>query len=560
MEQLLKEKSEIENEIEEIENKISDINFLKAKGNAELSSKIKEYNRSVQLMKTLKARVREKRNDVKNLYEMVRNYKKEEENSLKTKYREEITAILAQINAIVFEFKLNIFRKFDLLSGILTEKYPNLHKKKEKLFSDRKHDLKACLFDGIKETMHDKDQINKMIFLIKFLVKYEEYFREFIFNDFLYSQVEYEFQYHFMSDRESNRLDKPEWMLDFLLQKYQEYTPIIEIYNESLCEKRMDVRDLISRTQSLLNQKISEYLKTKSLQKRKLSLNFVSKFIAFKDTVLEKYALDVELTDVGYLLAKTQKHFIKKELQAIHDKSHLQWLSEYKKLFKDSLEYVLRFGAYDYDFKIEDLTTLVVLHIKAFVDGLMFINREEVRVLCFLFSELEDLKAFLLAEQSEMMINYNLSETLELLGRSIEIIQEANASTLKLIKHLAQTDINNILCKIIYFTYTSGETKRNTVVEISKIVEDYKHCVYFAPIERLIAGLVDGFFMDNIILKIKMDADELEEFKTFQNKIQNIFSKDISWISSEGCAVSSTIIAGNKSNHPLYKTISKIYL
>lgn len=573
MDLLIKQKDKIENDLNNLKSQESDAEYKLTLLTTEIKNKVSRHNELIKSMSELRKEYKNKQEIFKELKHLMKIYKEEQKQSLLKEYALEIENITKAINSIEFEFKINIFKKFDQIKGINTSLFPNLEKKKRKFFEENKYQLRLNIIEKIKCCMSEKEKISDLIFYINFLLKFEIYFNEGVFIDFLYKIIEKKFEYHFMSDRESNRLDKPEWIFEFLLRKYEELEYLYKIYDDcsrTINQKNTDLKmecssgrmsefkDLINMSQSLVYLKINELSKIQSVQKMNLVWHFATEFIKFKKNVEDLYSLRLNTSEMGYLLSKVQSSFLKTELTRIHELKYVQWFREYKDLCKKSMIYKSSFGELDKDFKMEDLIESIILHAKTFLDNLRFINREEIKIICYIFSELEELKAFLSETEIDIRFDGKHPGIDDLTTKSLSIITKFNSNVLKLIKELALNDVSSILKRIIYFNYVTTEVKRTVIIELNKVMHDYRQCVYFESIEKTVAERTDNFILEEILLKIVFTSEEYLEFRSFYKNIKKCFS-EFEWKADAGCKAVDALFEGRSMPGHIYKTVKSLY-
>ncbi len=186
---------------------------------------------------------------------MVEKYKNDQCNLLLKQYEIHVKNLIEQINEIPFKFDVNVFEDFDNLRAISTEKFKILNSKKMKLFEGKKLELRNLILLKI-----DQDVIEESVFYISFLKLYEEYFGIKVFIPWLEGILERKFDYHFMSDKETNRLDKPEWIFSFISKEVQSYYELFELYTdeEELSVGHSEFRFIFRKCQELISYKIKE--------------------------------------------------------------------------------------------------------------------------------------------------------------------------------------------------------------------------------------------------------------------------------------------------------------
>lgn len=528
--------------------------------NDEIKGKVELHNQLVASITNMKKEYKEKIRKFEILKSLVKEYKKDQHAYLEEEYKKQIERAMGEINALKFEVKLSVFKSFDTLKAIQTAEFPFLDAKKTEFQSSCRAALKKRILREIVAKMQESGAIADLIFHINFIIKYEAYFEEDAFFPFLVSKLEKEFEYHFLSDRETNRLDKPEWFFNFLVKKYEESENVIQIYSD--CRKRHGLADksiveLILQTGHLPLQKLNEISNSQSDQRRNLILNFVEKYKTYALAIKSAHSFEPRLDEIGHALASAQEKYIKNEFARICDLRYIQWFPEYKKLCRDALLYTYKYGEIDKHFRFKEMIVRILSHSKLFIEHFRFINREEIRVILHIFSEFEDLKTFI-SEEERAISQSNPSSASKASLSSIDKITAFNAELFKLIRNLASNDIENSLKKIAYFAYSSNEQRRTVIAEIYKIFEEYRPCVYSDLIEKRMQETADQFLLDEILLKVRFSSDDYLEFRNFFRSLKKAFSA-AAWKSEDACRSIDAIFEDRTEAGELFKIIKKLY-
>lgn len=560
MEELEKQKKELEVYLETLKENRDAVFVRLSNVNKEIKEKVDLHNSLVTSLGSIKNEYKNKIQKFNKLKILVKEYKRSQKETLEAEYKKEIDRCLTQINTISFEVKLRVFKSFDELKSIQTNLFPILNKKKDDLLNVQRVILKKSIYNQIKACIREQNRLADLIFYVNFVIKYEIYFQEDTFVQFLAKMVDKEFEYHFLSDKETNRLDKPEWFFDFLIKKYNTLDPILQIYSEcrfkaQLTEKTIE--ELIHLSKNLIITKLTEISKIETVQKRNLVLHFATKFYEFSQKINEIYFFDFKIDEIKHMLSSTQSEYITSEMSRIHELRYVQWFSEYKTLCKDSMLYINKYGAIDTEFNLKSIIKTVISHTKTFIDNLRFINRVEVKAICFIFNELDGLKNFILEQENEMVL-FGLSGKECGIGSSVTKITMLNAEIFKLIKKLAVGDVQDAFQKVISFRYATNEVKRTVIVEINRILEDYKICIYSDLIEKKIQHYIDGLLVDELLLKNKFTPDEYLEFRGFFRVLKGVFS-NATWSSDEACECINGVFEDRSVNNKLFKKIKLLY-
>lgn len=523
---------------------------------SDLKDKIYFYNQLVETLNSVKDDYKNKSLKIERLQKKIKQYKKAQRGPLVEDYLAEIKNIIRKVNCIDFDFNIKIFKNFDILKSINTMKFPILDKKVQDIISRRRIDLKDRLLNMIRKLKDDTSKLNDLIFYINFLIKYEKYFGESIFPDFIYSMIESSFLYHFASERNSNRIDKPEWMFDFLVDKYSIFHQIFDIYSDI---NPTDYSVIIMKTQKLVYLKIKELIKTKSDQKRNLILNFASKFKDFSKRVFVDFNCKLDISDITYLLSKTNHQFIEGEIERIHGMSYLQWFEEYKMLLKSCVFYFVNYNVFDKDFCVDNFIKSIIHHSRLFLENLRFIKRDEIRVPCFIFSQYEGIKEYMQDLINEMMLSSSMST--DFVSNPFKLISEFNLEIIKLIRKLINNDLENAFKRIQYFNFASQENRRLFIVNVDRFLLDYDNFIYPDFISRYFIEKIDFLLCENILLKTKFNSEEYLEFFQFFETLQNVFKQkeDMPWRSGSICKCIEAVLKKKKLKDDDFDEVYNLY-
>lgn len=443
--------------------------------------------------------------------------------------------------------------------------------KKVAFYNFHKNQLRDKLIEHIKDNIDEDLKISNLIFYINFSIKFEKYFSEPLVESVIKNLINDGFRYHFMSDKETNRLDKPEWIFDFLFKKYIDLYKIFDIYskcnlNHDGCKK---FSSIIEETQGLIYQKIKEIYKSNSTQKRSLILHFISKYKKFESQVEQQFNCQLNSKDISYIINAAQNEFVISELSRIHEMKIILWFQEYKKLCNECILYLQNMSRFDISFSLTDFIEAILRHIKNVLENFRFIDREEIKIVGFIFSELESLKEFIADKENEICLLSANNILDDMASQSLEKISIVNGEILKLIKRLAENDVNMNFKKIQYFNFTTLETQRNFLVNMNRMLDEYKHVIFFDLFESTIFEKLDGLMVDEILLKTQFSKDEFEEFKDFFNKLLDFLVesnsssrsniKKYKWKTEYTCKCIEAIFNGVIIQSSLYKKLQNLY-
>lgn len=558
MEKLLIKKKEIKGRLKHLNDIADDYNSELSSLALRIQNISSVYNEKIKDFKELKSAYkisRDKYNKMKSLIESYKDYNKE---IIKKEYKKELNNLFEYINRIDFEFKISVFKKFDEIKSINCEKFPLFNKKKITYMNELKSELKEELFEKIKNKMSDKSTFNELIFYIKFMIKYEKYFNEFIFQECLYLVIFEKFKYHFLTNRESNRLDKPGWIFDFLFNKYADLELIFNIYKESMDDNETNYSEFLLSTQKLIEMKLDQLYRCDSVQKRNLILHFIDEFLKFNKKMKNEYKIEFETKKITVILNEIQRIFLKEKLKLIFEMNYLKWFNEYKLLCKDSVNYIMKYYVYDKTFTFDIFIKPLCIHIMTFIENLRFINREEIRILCYIYNETYEFREYLIGEEFEARLDIDNDVPEDMSFKSQIRLSKLLNKINNLLIEIAENDVSNSFEKIAYFTFVSQEKKRNVLVELHTIREEYKGCKCFDKIEQAMADKISYVILDKILIKTKFSPEEYLEFREFYKKLVKIY-EGVKWNADEGIKSVDALFNGMTYSGQLYNVYKKFY-
>ncbi|ORD97662.1 hypothetical protein HERIO_445 [Hepatospora eriocheir] len=554
MKDLIEKKEYIENQINEL--KIIADEFSKDNDiiTAKLMDTKETHNQILRNRNQLKVEFKEKLDKFKRLITLVNKYKNNQKKLLCRQYELQLENLINQANQIEFKFDTNIFTDFDKLKVINSSIFPIFDQKKNEYYELQKRRLKEyILMNIINNDMGDR------IYNLNLLSMYENHFNEYVLFPYIKRKIELKFDYHFRGNKPTNRLDKPENMFDFFIKELGEAYDLYDIYKVAIDKEPLfEFSQIIELVTDLANLKVSEIMNSRSLQKRSLLLHFVEEYDKFGQSINQLYNYQISIEKICLTVTNMQIEFIDKRMNEIHQMSYVQWFKAYKELIKENFQFIIKYKFVLTDITLEDTISFINLHSKEFIDNLRFINREEIRGLCLIYSNIENLKEFISDEEIQIRNNH-VQVPDNLIGRSLEILSSLNSDIFKLIKNLVENDADKLIRRLHPFNYINDESKRLFIIETARVLEDYKMCENYNVIDNLLADYLDAFILENVILSIRFTSNDFLEFRTFYNKLKNVFLEK-NWNSDEGCAAIEALFDGRSLNTRLFVVVKRLYV
>lgn len=581
MEKLIRRKQKIEQELEYYKEKNREVALKEIELSERLESHKLELEKEAKTFENLSIKLKSCKSLFISLKKEIKKYKEVKITEVRAIYLDKYREYLKEISELDFRFSYNIFSVFELADKLYNKfEFENLKVAFRKYLDDKKSATRERILQSISIKLKDKKKIHEVLFYLRFLVKYELYFQESVMIDFLYDTVFQEFEYHFLSNKETNRLDKPDWIFDFLMNKLMEYKKLYssyeEIYivermshnNEAIC--RPSFEDFVLRLKNLINLKINELETHQSSQKRLLILNFGVYLIKYIEQVKSNFNIMVEFRTFSKFIDKIQLDHVIESLDSIHEKKYNEWFPMYEDLTRELMLYIYKFKSISGYLKMGNLVDSILEYNSIFIDSMRYIKREEIKALCYLYTKFEAYKGFLIDTENELIIEKTTNrqksdddiknsfideeEMIELLDK----ITKFNSENLKLIKNLIENDISTLLYTLKRFKYSAETTSRNFIIELSKILEDYKGCKAYRNLHKFTGSLTDKFILEEILLSFKFDKEEFLDFNFFFNKLKQFYNTE-TWESQEALNCIKDLLEEREGEGPLFSMISKLY-
>jgi hypothetical protein len=583
MDGLMKRKGYLEEKLVGLQQERDTIENNKSRLENLINKKKAELEGGREAMLCIQGIIRDKRRTFDLLRSEVKAYKLQKLEERREFYRNKYNETLERMREITITTSLSSFGEYDKLRSLIEKNiFRGLGRRLSNLYNEKRSELKKFILAQMSRKMEDKKKVHELIFYMKFLGRYEEYFGECVMVDHLFGMVSDGFEYHFMCNRDSNRLDKPEWFFEFLELKFAECRELLDMYQrcgggstEALRGSagiEPSFKDILLRSCALIEHKINELNESKSRQRRNLLLHFASQLIKFQSNVFRLYDVFLEFSGFGLVLAQEQKDYVYEKLADIHEARYVTWFNGYKELSKECILYVYKFGSLDSVFTLDYLVDNVIGYNTVFLESLRYIKREEIRVLCHLYSEFEECKLYLLDQENDVVFDSRLAagatkrtgrgeegmEMYDVVLTSIEKISAFNHENLKLILSLANNDVSVSLRTIRKIVYAPSETSRNFIVEVSRFLEDYKPCSSYRAVTEMVKERIDSFLLQNVLLKHKLSSEQYFELNDFLQRLKVLF-EDKDWRCDVAVKCIGSLFEGRESEGPLFGTIKELY-
>lgn len=492
--------------------------------------------------------------------EMLKNsleiYKEDVKKAERTLLMEEYKRILADISNIDFSLNPKIFDSFRTLRNMESVKFRNMKKKIREKYNTEKNMLKSSLENEVNSYIRAECGLHKAFLYLNYMKKYDAFFEEDIFTAYFFKDLVDNFTYHFLSGKETNRLDKPEWMFKFLYDKYEERSRFFDAFS-----KPFD--DFLKKSEEVINIKIRELGGCHSEQKRGLIWHFTDEFVVFSSNVFERYGYILNNAEACGMLIENEHSYVEEALIKVYGMEYSRWYKEYKNLVEESLYFYRRYKSLDCRTLnvFISLVDKIIESCSIFIDQMRFISKEEIRVLCYFYSEMEKLKGFVNEEEADVFLQCADEAEISMIQQVNAKMVKFNQHNLNLLKLLVENDALKLLRNIKNFSYTQESDLVSFIVDLTQILQNYERCISYSVLLSHVQKKVDHFLVDQIILRYKLSSEHYLRFINFFGRIKGMFDGAKNWETSACIRCIECIFNGHDfSEDPtLFKTISELY-
>ena len=556
MDALRKREKKLAEELEEDVREKDELEEKERSINSSLSLLYSRRDRLNAKYKEVTENLENKGDKIKVLEELVKKYKEDKEKKIRLELEKEYKGVAGAASKIHFDLDLEIFKKFRHLKALETSKFKRMDRKIGEKYAFEKKKLKVLLEKEVDSKIKNQKELHSAFFYLGYMKKYDENFGTDIFVDSFFKKISNHFGYHFLSDKETNRLDKPEWMFDFMLQKFEEYYNIFNLFG-----RPFDA--LLGKIERLVSIKSRELGKCTSSQKRGLIWHFTDEFIVFTKKVLKKYEYGFDSTEVCGTLLENEKREVERRLAEVHEMSYDLWWKEYRKLAAESLCFYRKYkcieernlGVFVY------LLENIIESCRIFIDQMRFISKSEVKALCYFYSEMESFKNFIDEEENEILLQSSSEVEALLLQKSSSAIIRFNQENLKLLKLLIENDISKLLKPLKDFACLQEDELVSFLIDLSSVLQSYETCSSYSTLKLHVQKQLDSFLLNQIILRYRMDSEHYLRFRDFFKRLKHIFEEG-TWNTDVGLQCIECIFSGGffKEDSHLSNAINSLYL
>ncbi|KAI5180660.1 hypothetical protein NEOKW01_0944 [Nematocida sp. AWRm80] len=421
----------------------------------------------------------------------------------------------------------------NLAQGIRT----HLHREIKKFIIESK---KLSMAQRADKTIDMLKGLNASIELLSDIYSDYKNRREF-YLDVFYEEMLSRFSYHFMGDQETNRLDKPEWYLEYILKDIETYEDIFTIMaqmeeieseeedEESIFKEYM--HSLLDRiTKGIIEIKVSQSIQRKSSQKKQVLLHHAEEVSRYARVLQENYEYQLSLS-----FSSTEKEHViglfkrvsETKLKSVLDKKYIEWMDGLKCIIKENYSIAVALNILVpgiYNDIISHIIHMYLESLSVFINTLTHHKEEEQKILVHFLEEVFYLEEELIEIESD-------------LGISIGTVVILDVSYLHDYKDQFQSILSNIIVDSLQDSlgplkdYRFIETEEEQIEILANITECISGILRLTQDNRIlslihieISEYSDRFFLE--IISSAEYPDDLEKIHQLIRQLEEVFAEN----------------------------------
>ncbi|OAG29232.1 hypothetical protein NEDG_01305 [Nematocida displodere] len=210
-----------------------------------------------------------------------------------------------------------------------------------------------------------------------------------------FEDIAAEFKHHFFGDFATNRLDKPEWYLEYLLKAFGEYTTMFKVL-EAVEEETQDPPASILLQclgRRIVLAKFKEAIYTSSRQRKELIMHHASEIKEFFKKVAQEHGVDGVLELGGKEVGLIKEVFLRsseEEVERILAKNYTEWMDSLKYLVKNIFsESVALFGIVPdiHNILLSGVVRKYLSGLLVFLESFAYTRKDEWQILAYFVDE-----------------------------------------------------------------------------------------------------------------------------------------------------------------------------
>lgn len=369
--------------------------------------------------------------------------------------------------------------------------------------------------------------------------------RQNLYVDRFFSALQENFSHHFFGQFETNRLDKPEWYIQYLLNSLAEHDTIFSVLSQvdelesdtdaedfASLDKQQYYHGLISRIYTeIVFRKLQESIYSDSKQKNELVLHHSEEIAGFQREIHRLYGYK-EKPVVSKPDAKSiENMFItktEKELQKILQKDYIEW----NELFMDLLKKIFKQCAALYCILPGGHIVLLETAIKKYLEGLTaFLNTflykkdEEQKILVYFIEETSHMEEELLEIETEFGMALG-----EITILKVPYLDSFKNNMLDILGRVLEEKIETVIRPFSSYRFMEGSEQADALLGLAEAIE-VELAVPESPeliawTKKAIGSLVDEYICEHV-LSGQIDGEfDIDKIKKLLESIMEVFGEN----------------------------------
>ncbi|KAI5192546.1 hypothetical protein NEMIN01_2078 [Nematocida minor] len=552
------------NDLLEIEERISNLLKEEEKKKGEKQDMLRKIQESIKERQELCVRLEKEKkeridrlNTQKEALEKAKSMVEEKENEeikkKKEKLRRDYTNAINNVNELELVFSKDMTNTVEKILAM---------KKHAKTsgFNSLAHAVSLHLMEQMKEFIVESKALSKSIRVDKLIDLVKGLNRSIIMADSKYTDLEKRrelyvegffidleenFSHHFFGQFDTNRMDKPEWYLEYLINELPEYDKIFSVLSqidelaaetedEEFEQKNKEkyFHNLIDRIfTDIIYKKLNECVYSSSKQQKELIMHHAGEIGEFQREISAAYKYKDKPKILEKDLLYIQEVFVEaseKELHSILKQEYKEWSDLFMYLLKKIFKHAAALHSIipsAHVFLLEAAIRKYLEGLSAFLNSFLYKKEEEQKILVYFIEEIAHLEEELLDIETEFGMAVG-----EITILKVPYLGKFKTNMLEILQRIIEEKIDGVMRPFSSYRFMDEQEEADSLSNLAEVLEAAKS-LSEAPelsswIEHAVGETVDECICQKI-LSAQIDGDsEIARIRGVVKSIADIFREN----------------------------------
>jgi RINT-1 / TIP-1 family len=343
----------------------------------------------------------------------------------------------------------------------------------------------------------------------------------------LFKETETRFSFHFLEGKDTNRMDKPEWYLDYLLKEIRSRSKMFSLLTKVDPGGKYREEFITMVLDRIVSKKIEEPVHSSSHQKSSLILNHFLKINLFLEELRESYnygrpvRIRKETREEIVSILRGEKN---KKVSELFKRHYREWIEGMQALLKElhsSTLILLPFVEGIEKSLLMDVMDRSLSGIGAFLRALDYQSAGELGILGHFVDHLSLIEEDLLEVEHDLAVSLSREVVLDL-----SYLYALREELLELTTVLVRDRLSHKIGALSPYKVLEEAERERAMGEIEEEIESIRRAVGGDKIEGILAQTIDESVKERVVPKRGFTDDhDLSLFKEVKSHLERILKR-----------------------------------